>query len=808
MLRDALPIDAVLPELIAKLRESGAVVLQAPTGAGKTTRVPPALIDGKQILLLEPRRVAARAAARRMAIENGTALGDRFGYHVRFDKKASSQSKVIAVTPGILLRLLQEDPFLEHVGTILFDEFHERGLESDLALGMVKLLRATVRPDLRTVVMSATLDTHAIANYLGNCPIVASEGRSFPVTIRYQSRRDSPMLDAAVQAVRDVLHETQGDVLVFLPGLGEIRRAEDRLKDLDELILPLHGELAPEQQDRALQLQARRKIVLATNVAETSVTVDGVTAVIDTGQARQMEFDASIGMNRLRLAPVSKASADQRAGRAGRTQPGLCVRLWDEPGHRARREQTESEIRRVDLAPATLQLLALGEDVAEFPWIEAPRQNAVAQATALLERLDAVKNGTLTKLGKDMAALPVHPRLARMLLESPGKQTALAAAILSGRDPFDRESLRAMIPTHSDLLDRVEAIAEFERTGRTRFSLGDLHHGAVRQLLLSRDQLLRMLPSSGRGDDCAFAIYTAYADRLCRRREKNDRRAVMLGGRGVILASSSGVIEPDLFVAIDVDAGGTESLVRIASEVRREWLTNLVTKHEIDYDAAAEKIIARKRTRLDDLIIDDTAGHIADDIEAARVLAANLPFEKIRPAEGSAAQQFLTRLECLKQWRPDLDLPLVDLKALLPELCCNCRSMNDVKTADWLGTIRGSIPWKLLQAIDREVPESFVVPSGRAVALTYEIGRPPILAAKIQELFGMAETPRVAGHVKVLVHLLAPNGRPQQVTDDLASFWANTYSIVRKELRGRYPKHDWPEDPSLAIASRGVRRTS
>ena len=673
MLRDPLPIDSVLPDLLAKLRAAGAVVLRAPTGAGKTTRVPPAIIDGKTILLLEPRRVAARAAARRMAMEDDTPHGEKFGYHVRFDKKAGSKTKVIAVTPGILLRYLQDDAFLERIGTIIFDEFHERGLESDLALGMVKLLRQTVRPDLRAIVMSATLDVEAIANYLGNCPIAISEGRSFPVAIRYRPRRsDTPMIDAAASAIREVLNETPGDLLVFLPGLGEIRRLEERLGDLDCAVLPLHGELPPEQQDRALQKQNRRKIVLATNVAETSVTVDGVTAVIDTGQARQMEFDAGVGMNRLKLKPISKASADQRAGRAGRTQPGLCVRLWDEPGHAARLAQTEPEIRRSDLAPAILQLLALGEDVHAFPWLDAPRPEAIASALALIERLGGTDKNAIA----EMASLPVHPRIARLLLEGQRlgvpEHAALAAAILADRDPFDRETLRTS-HTHSDLLDRVEALDEFDRTGRVSFPIGTLHRGGAKQVLAARDQLLGFNPSRGRETDfeepLLRAIFAAYPDRLCRRRERNDRRALMVGGRGVKLGPQSGVIEPDLFVAIDVDAGGVEAFVRMASEVRREWLPpeRLVTKHELEFAANGEKIVAWKRTRFDGLIVDETPGHIADDNAAAALLAeaARSSIQKLSPSSESAAGQFLLRLRCLQEWRPDFSVADAELVGIV-----------------------------------------------------------------------------------------------------------------------------------------------
>jgi ATP-dependent helicase HrpB len=516
MPREPLPIDAALPQLLAALRASGAAVLRAPTGAGKTTRVPPALVESGLagdglVLMLEPRRVAARAAARRMATEHGSPLGDAFGYQVRFDRKAGARTRVLVVTPGVLLRRLHDDPLLEGVACVVFDEFHERGLEADLALGMVRLIRG-VRPELKAVVMSATIDPAAVSAYFGDCPVIGSEGRAFPVEVRYRPRRaDTPVPLAVADAIRDVLAGREGDVLAFLPGLREIRQAADELESFARergvALLPLHGDLPPEQQDRALQRLDRRKVVLATNVAETSVTVEGVTAVVDSGLARQMEFEPSVGMDRLRLVPISRASADQRSGRAGRTQPGVCIRLWDEPGHRARPEQAVPEIRRVDLCGAALQLIALGEpDVRKFPWLDAPSEEAVQQSLQLLEQLALLEGGALTKLGEEAAPLPVHPRLARLLLEGRrlgcGRRAALAAALLSERDPFLREfdsgrPTRTAPPTVSDVLDRVEAVEAFEASGRLDGPLGRLHRAGASAVLEVRDQLDRLLSGGG-----------------------------------------------------------------------------------------------------------------------------------------------------------------------------------------------------------------------------------------------------------------------------------------------------------------------
>ncbi|HEX4610851.1 MAG TPA: ATP-dependent helicase HrpB [Urbifossiella sp.] len=835
MPRDPLPIDTALPTLLAAVRASRAAVLRAPTGAGKTTRVPPALVEAGlvgagAVLMLEPRRVAARAAARRMAAEHGSALGDVFGYQVRFDRKAGPNTRVLVVTPGVLLRRLHDDPFLDGVGAVVFDEFHERGLDADLALGMVKLVREAVRPDLIAVVMSATIDPGTVAAYLGGAPVVDSPGRSFPVDILYRPRRaDTPPPVAAAAAVREALALTDGDVLAFLPGLREIRQTADELADLaDRLeLLPLHGDLPPEQQDRALQRLDRRKVVLATNVAETSVTVEGVTAVVDTGLARQLEFEPAVGMDRLRLVPISRASADQRAGRAGRTRPGLCLRLWDEPGHRARPEQTEPEIRRVDVCGAVLQLLALGEaNVSSFPWLDRPRPEAIDQAERLLDQLGLVRGGALTEVGKAAARLPVHPRLGRLLVEGrrlgQPRRAALAAALLAERDPFMRPAgppTRTAPPTVSDMLDRVEALEAFERTKRLDTPLGLLHRGGAFGVLDARDQLARLLdrepgPATDPDEAVLRALFAAYPDRLARRREPGSSRAVTVGGRGVKLAPTSGVREPDLFVCADVDAAGADAFVRLASGVARDWLPadRITSRIEVTFDEQAERLAARKRTRFDDLVLDETHAHIADEADAARVLAAAARdrLEKVLPDPESEAGRFRTRVRCLRGWLPGLSLPAyeaADLGELLEHLARGRRSLGELRAGPWLDLMRGQLSYDQQRALDREAPDHLEVPSGSHIRLEYEEGRPPVLAVRIQELFGLAETPRVGGgRVKVLLHLLAPNHRPQQVTDDLASFWKNGYPVVRKELRGRYPKHSWPDDPLTAEAFRGAKR--
>jgi ATP-dependent helicase HrpB len=836
-IREPLPIDLVLPKLLDTLRRQPCAVLRAPTGAGKTTRVPPALLDGGladhgRIVILEPRRLAARAAAKRMTAERGGRLGDEIGYQVRFDRQAGPLTRILAVTPGILLRQLQDDPFLEGVGTVIFDEFHERSLDNDLALGMVRLAQQTVRPELRLVIMSATLAVEAVAAYLGGCPILASEGRLYPVEVLYQARpREQPLSVATAHAVERLLERSEGDLLVFLPGLQEIRQTARQLEPLAHgrnlAVLPLHGDLPSEQQDAALLPQERRKVVLATNVAETSVTVEGITGVVDTGLARMLVLDPRRGLDRLQLTPISRASAEQRAGRAGRTRPGVCVRLWSALAHRARPEQTEPEIRRVDLAGAVLQLLCFGEkDIQRFAWLEPPTSGQVGAALSLLQRLGASDEQGVTDLGRALARLPVHPRLGRLLIEGQrwghAAAAALAAALLSERDPFDRQESAVGRPsTSSDVLDRVVALEQYERHGHYSGPLESLHRGAARFVLHARDQLLRSLPrdrqrrQSADADEAVLrSLLAAFPDRVARRREPGSRRGVMVGSRGVRLAPSSGVLEPELFLCIDVDDQPGETLVRQASAVRRAWLPpeQMNVPTEVVFEPATERVTARRRTCFADLVLEETPASLPDGEQVARVLvaAATQHLERVLPPEGSSARLYLTRAGCLRQWMPELELPTFDesdLRELLTWLCHGCRSFAEVRNADWLAALQGRLTHPQRQALEREAPERLPVPSGSRIALRYEDGRPPVLAVRIQEMFGLRETPRIAGgRVPVLLHLLAPNFRPQQVTDDLASFWTNTYPQIRKELRARYPKHAWPEDPWSATPEHRPRR--
>lgn len=836
---DPLPIDDVLPDLLKVLRDGPNVVLEAPPGAGKTTRVPPALLDAGwgEVLVLEPRRLAARAAARRIADERGARLGGEIGYAVRFDNRTSKATRLCVVTPGVLLRRLQADPFLDGVGAVLFDEFHERGLDADLALAMVRRAQAEVRPELRIVVTSATLDGDAAAAWLGDCPVLRSDGRLYPVDVSYLAAEPRETVEQhLLRGVRAALDGVDGDVLVFLPGVGEIRRAERALEGFARGagidVLTLYGDLAPGQQDAALRQGPRRRVVLSTNVAESSVTVEGVRAVVDSGLARVRRSDPASGLDALLLEPISVASTDQRAGRAGRLGPGLCVRLWSAPEQRTRKGATEPEIARVELAGAALQLLAWGEpDPAAFPWVEPPPVEALNRALELLERLEATDGaGALTDLGRSLAQLPAHPRLGRLLAAGHARgalwEASLAAALLSERDVFERLDLRRGGASHasdSDVLDRVQALLVFEDRGSTQGGPRPLVRSGAKAVLRVAEQLHRMAShalgepdhAAEDGDEALMrCLLDGFPDRLARRRKAGEARARMVGGRGVKLGLESAVTEAEIFVCVELDGAGADARVRMASAVERDWIDGGVERVSMEavFDEQRERVVGRRRVYLGPLLLDEQDGPAPDGQAASAILveAAARQIERVLPGEGSDWEQLWNRVQCWREWSPEqaADLPTGEgLAELLPQLAAGRRSFADLRTAPWVDALRGHLGYQRMTALDRELPERLQVPSGSRLRVEYQPGRPPVLAARIQELFGLEETPRVGGgRIPVVMHLLAPNRRPQQVTDDLGSFWDNTYADVRKELRRRYPRHAWPEDPRQGVAEKRPKR--
>ncbi len=893
-----LPIDEVLPELLGALRVRGNAVLHAPPGAGKTTRVPPALAEaglggGGRVVVLEPRRVAARAAARRIAAERGWTLGREVGWWIRFERNFGAGTRVVFATEGILVRWLQRDPFLEGVGALVFDEFHERALAADLALALARQVQRDARPDLALLAMSATLDTAPLAAYLGEAPVVASAGRLHPVEIRLAERPDDrPLAPRVAAAVRRALAETGGDVLVFLPGLAEIRRAEEALAPLaaerDLALCPLYGDLPIEAQDAALRPGPRHRVALATNVAETSVTVEGVRAVVDSGLARQLRYDPASGLDRLETLRIARSAADQRAGRAGREGPGLCLRLWTAADDLALRPFELPEVRRVDLAGAVLEIAAWGvPDPRAFPWFEPPEPARLERALAELTDLGALAPTGITPLGRRLAALPLPPRLGRLLLEGERlgveEDAALLAALLSERDPSRSDRRDGRAGTRSDLLDRLDRLGRLERHdslrstssmhGQTLFRLRDefldllrrtgdrgadeplRSHLAKARSRRSRAAALpepqpplaekgagsaneaaerqRAATSSGEpkerapsgptdGDERVLrAITAAYLDRLCRRREAGSDRGVMVGGRGVRLGRESAVRDAELFVAVAIDAGRAgeraEALVRAASAVERTWLPPELVRasRELLWDEARERVVARAVVRFEDLVLEekevplDAAGTEAAAVAALLAERAAGDLDRALDLQDEKRRDLGRRVDFLRRRRPDLQLPSLAerLRELLPQLTLGKRSCLEIRSLPLDEVFLGTLDRTQRQALDREAPERFEVPSGSRIRIDYSDPERPVLAVQIQELFGLAATPRIAGgRVPLLLHLLAPNGRPQQVTDDLASFWASTYPIVRRELAGRYPKHAWPPDPARASPERRPQR--
>jgi ATP-dependent helicase HrpB len=750
---------------------------------------------------------------------------------------------------------------------VVLDEFHERHLQGDVALAVVRELQQTVRPDLKLVVMSATLETDALAAYLGGCAVLTSEGRAFPVAIEFADAPDDrPLAGRVAGALRRVLatplpaqqRDDTGDILIFLPGAAEIRRVADAIAPLaashDLLVLPLHGDLPLDAQQRVLRRGARRKVVLATNVAETSLTIDGVTTVIDSGLARVARYDARHGINALRLAAISRASAEQRAGRAGRTAPGRCLRLWTAGEHAARLEREVPEIRRLELSGTLLELRAWGQgDAQSIDWLDPPGGAAVARAERLLALLGAIDaRGALTETGRALLAVPAPPRLARLLLEAErrgcGEQGALLAGLASERDIMlearafgDVDApLRASGP--SDLLLRVEL---FEEASRGGFSDGvcsrlRLDRGAVRAVQRARDQLTRRREIAPRrpsgpppgteagatpraGTEAGATallrcILVAFPDRLVRRRVQGSARGVMVGGTGVVLDPRSVVRDAELFVAVEIESGrrGDELRVRTASAIEHGWLAEMFPHalrsiDVLEFDEEQERVVRRTRQLFYDLVLQERTSADVDRAAAGEILADAVRRDPFRAAAvGEPERDFLARLRFLQRWMPELDLP-GDPEAFLTDaliaLCAGKRSFAELRQADLRAVLQGLLGRRQLQALEREAPSRFTLPSGRSVAITYDAARPPAVAARIQEVFGLRATPRLAaGRVPLVIQLLAPNQRPMQITDDLESFWRTTYPQVRKELRGRYPKHAWPDDPLSAPPTSRVRR--
>jgi ATP-dependent helicase HrpB len=826
----SLPIDAVLPEAISAIQRAAALVLTAPPGSGKTTRLPAALLDALpegEVIVLEPRRLAARTAARRVASERGSALGGEVGYRVRHEERTSSRTRLTFVTEGILVRRLCEDAFLEGVAAVVLDEFHERHVDTDLALSMLREVRETVRDDLVVVVMSATLDPEPIAAFLGGCPILRAEGTLHDVEIRHLDRPLGPrdrLEDAVRRGVVTALEETSGDVLVFLPGVGEIQRVARSLVDLSARahcdVLPLHGALSAEEQDRAVLPAARRKVVLATNVAESSVTIEGVTAVVDTGLARVLRHDPGRGLDALRVERISLASATQRAGRAGRTAAGLCIRLWTAAEERSLQPFDTPEIRRTDLAGVVLTVRSFANrDPSDFGWFDAPEVQALRRADALLARLGGVDSeGRVTGVGKEMLRLPVHPRLARSLIEARrlgcvGPVSALAA-MLGERDLLRRPS-PGEPPNPIDVLDRLDRLRRVEEAGlsETACRAVGVDRAAARAIVRVRDQLMKGRRGGGRAeaDDVLRCLLAGFVDRVVLPAALGTPLGTMVGGRGIEWDRDALHDDPELLLALDVGDGGsrqssTRSRLRLAASIERAWIDGLVqgeprTEDTAVFEAETGRIAGFRRTTFLGLVLDERRTGSVDAAAVEAALAAELAVDPWRWLESDGALRELQgRVRFLGSRFSEIEWPEVGdaqiVEAAVP-LLAGRRSLRDLSGTQVAQLLVAAWPAEARRLLGTEAPERIVLGSGRRVRIDYTSGEEPFLAVKIQELFGTNASPRIA-RGPILLHLLGPNQRPVQVTRDLASFWDNVYPKVRAELRRRYPRHAWPEDPRTA----------
>ncbi len=851
------PITPLLPQILRSLAGHPRLVLEAPPGAGKTTQVPLALLDepwlaGRKILMLEPRRVAARAAAGFMARQLGEAMGETVGYRIRFENKVSARTRIEVVTEGILTRMLQDDPTLEGVGAILFDEFHERHLAGDLGLALALDVQSSLREDLRLVVMSATLDGEKLARFL-DAPRLSSEGRSYPVSVsHFPARRDESLEVQARRAVEIALAEHPGDVLVFLPGQREIARVEAALSpsptgrgvgvrvrpssDLSDVIgsavpspgasrhplpagegsavvvLPLHGELSIEQQSLALQPdpQGRRRVVLATNVAESSVTLPGVRVVIDSGQAREPRYDPNSGFSRLDITTISQASADQRAGRAGRVAEGWAYRLW--PQSQRLEPQRRPEIAQVELAALALELAAWGSDDLRF--VDVPPLGALSAARDLLQRLGALDSTlAITALGKRMLALGTHPRLSAMLLSARGEEDrALAcdvAALVEARDPLRNAG--------DALAARWRALSAF-RQGRVA---GDAHRSGLAAIDAAAKQWRRRLriesqsPREIEAHRLGDLLAHAFPDRIARQHPVDLRRYQLANGRMARVFDDSAVFGEPWIVVSELRFEAKDALVLRAAPVdeqflRQEFPDRFVSEDAVRWDASRRALSAQRETRFDQIVLDTRpAGRIDPQHAAAALTDAVRELGLSALPWSESLQQWRERARCLRDWMPDLGLPDLSDEALLATLDAWLRPAFAGKTRlDALGedelanALKSSVDWSLRQRIDALAPVRIVVPSGMERRIDYAHGQPPVLAVKLQELFGLADTPRVAdGRITVTLHLLSPGGKPLQVTQDLRGFWERTYPEVKKEMKGRYPRHPWPDDPWSAPAT-------
>ena len=863
-----LPIYELEPALLAALRGPGRVIVQAPTGSGKSTQVPRMLLghgmlDTGQVVVLQPRRLAARLLAARVAAEVGAPLGGTVGYQIRLDARVSDATRIRFVTEGVLLRQMTFDPALRGVNVLIFDEFHERHLYGDLSLARARQLQETVRPDLKLIVMSATLDAGALRDYLAPCAVLASAGRQHPVAIEYLSRavdfEAEPVWVTAARACADVAARTPGDLLVFMPGAYEIGRTVQALQSERALrgwvVLPLHGELPPEAQDRAVARADTRKVVVSTNVAETSLTIDGVTAVVDSGLARMARYDPHRGINTLLIEKISAASADQRAGRAGRTAPGLCVRLWTEREHARRPAQELPEVRRLDLSEVVLTLKAAGiDDVAGFPWFEKPDPRSLERAEALLGDLGAVApahpgdatpaprqsggpggpalpmaGSRITGLGRKMLRFPVHPRYARMLLAAQDlgcvRPVALIAALTQGRGFLLRGAGREVGERRAELFGDEHESDFFMLMRAWRFAdqaryevdacrrLG-VHAQAARQVGPLFCQFLEIAAAEGldvgerRVDGAAVrrCVLLGFSDHLARRLDAGTLRCELTHGRRGVLARESAIQRAPLLVATEVNEiearGEVTVVLGLATAVEEPWLAEHFPDDYRDatgvvYDPSARRVVTRRERRFRDLVLEarPTAEPPPAD-EAAALLAREVLAGRIRLTEWTdAVEQWIVRVNCLAKWFPEHGVASIGetgRATLIEQVCQGALGARELKDRPVMPVLRTWLTVAQLAALEDNLPERIVMANGRRAHVTYGPDGPPVLAARIQELYGVGGRFALGrGRVPVRIEVLAPNQRPIQVTDDLGAFWRDMYPKIKAELSRKYPRHEW-----------------
>lgn len=829
-----LPIFNVIPQLQSTLRAHSIAILTAEPGAGKTTQVPLALINEpwlakKKVIMLEPRRLAARAAATYIARLLHESVGKTVGYRTRLDTKTSSVTQIEVVTEGILTRILQHDPSLNDYGLVIFDEFHERSLQADLGLAFTLQTQSLFREDLRLLIMSATLDTQTLAHSLKEAPVLTCEGNMFPVDTRYIGTFEkNTLIQQVTHTIQHLLHTESGNLLVFLPGAGEIRRVEDHLTQCSlpqhVLIAPLYGNLSPKAQDQAILPAPTgwRKVVLSTNIAETSLTIEGIRMVLDTGLMRVPRFDVRSGMSRLTTITISQQSAEQRRGRAGRLEPGLCVRCWSEATQRTLAPRTPPEILEADLTRLALELAVWGiQDESELVWLDRPPAGALGQARQLLHFLGALDGeGRVTEHGRTMADLPLHPRLAHMIVQGTrlrlGTLACDLAAMLSEQDILKGTPAQGQV----DLRFRIEEYRH--QINRNVAS------GVVQRIYHASQNWQRTLgigkqadhPKQGH-DDLGILLALAYPDRIAQRQADGSRRYKMANGRLAQFYQPHPLEHDEYLVIADLDGAQPISRMYLAAPLLRDDLVKhfserFQTQEMITWDSGTRSVLANKVMRLGELILKERRLHKPDPEVVLATLLVGIRNHGISCLPWSKAQrhwqsrvQFLRRVLGPESAWPDVrdDVLLQTLESWLAPYLTDITSLSQVQRVDLTWPLQALLSAEQRRVFESMAPTHLAVPTGSRIALDYDSGEIPILAVRLQEVFGLTETPTVAnGQIPVLIHLLSPARRPVQVTQDLPSFWKSGYAEVKKELKGRYPKHFWPEDPRQAPPTRGIKK--